>query len=163
MSGTGRGERGAVRCGFKLKPKAVPRIAVFENVKPHIAVSLRYGFAVSVLNAKEKLPNQPKQPKLPKRNPSLHRLQSLAISTSTNSSVHEDLLALSGNVETYKEAQKIKENAEKMKEANLKIKEKMQLRKIIQQDISGMTGFKYELVMEMKRVAARQLGFHINE
>ena len=43
-----------VRCGFKLKPKAVPRIAVFVNVKPHIAVSLRYGFAViyavSVLN-----------------------------------------------------------------------------------------------------------------
>ena len=49
-----RGERGAVRCGFKPKSKAVPRIAVFVNVKPHIAVSLRYGFvvifAVSVLN-----------------------------------------------------------------------------------------------------------------
>ena len=83
--------------------------------------------------------------------------------TSTNSSVHEDLLALSDNVDTYKEAQKIKENAEKVKESNLKIKEKMQLRKIIQQDISNKTGFEYELAMEMKRDAARQLGYHINE
>ena len=84
-------------------------------------------------------------------------------STSTNSRVHEDLLALSGNVDTYKEGQKIKENAEKMKESNLKIKKNMQLRKIIQQDISGKTGFEYELAMEMKRDAARQLGYHINE
>ncbi|KAL4556336.1 hypothetical protein LXL04_038985 [Taraxacum kok-saghyz] len=39
------GESGAIRCGFKVKPKAVLRIAVFENVKPHIGVSLRYDFA----------------------------------------------------------------------------------------------------------------------
>ncbi|KAL4579787.1 hypothetical protein LXL04_015952 [Taraxacum kok-saghyz] len=50
-----------------------------------------------------------------------------------------------------------------VKESNLKIKEKMQLRKIIQQDISNKTGFEYELAMEMKRDAARQLGYHIND
>ncbi|KAL4592335.1 hypothetical protein LXL04_005326 [Taraxacum kok-saghyz] len=80
------------------------------------------------------------------------RGKSIATSTtSTNSSVQEEILALSGNVETYKEAHQIKDSA-------LKIKEKMQLRKIIQEDISNKTGFKYELALEMKKDAARQFG-----
>ena len=83
--------------------------------------------------------------------------------TSTHSSVQEEMLTLSGNVETYKEAQQIKENAEKMKESNLKLKEKIQLRKIISQDISNKTGFEYELALQMKKDAARQLGYHISE
>ena len=73
-----------------------------------------------------------------------------------NSSVHEDIVALAGNVDTFKEAQLIKQ-------ANLKLKHTMQLRKILQEDISGKTGFEYQIAMEMKKDAARQLGYHFNE
>ena len=68
------------------------------------------------------------------------------------------MAVFSSNGEKYKEAQQIKQDAQKMKEGNLKIMEKMQLRKILQEDISGKTGFDYMVAMELKKDAATQFG-----